>query len=99
MSTELLVVCHMTVLLLSCTSFAKAMETFTNSYKNVSVVVAGMKINCSCGYPENEREPKYLKEVLGDNNVERVIADMYLRRTHWFWKYLEDDRWHPCRIF
>ena len=36
-----------------------------------------MKMNCSCGYPENKREPKYLNEVLGDNNWERVIVDIY----------------------
>ena len=58
-------------------AFAKVMETFTNSYKQVNVVVARMKMNCSCGYPKNEHEPKYLNEVLGNNNAERVIADIY----------------------
>ena len=52
-------------------------------------VVVGMKMNCSCGYPENECEPKYLKEVLvlSDNNAERVIADIYQEPIT-----LEDDR-------
>ena len=46
-------------------------------------------MNCSCGYPENECEPKYLKEVLvlSDNNAERVIADIYQEPIT-----LEDDR-------
>ena len=56
-------------------------------------VVVGMKMNCSCGYPENECEPKYLKEVLvlSDNNAERVIADIYQEHMG-YGKYLEDDR-------
>ena len=61
-------------------AFAKATETSTNSYKNVNVVVAGMKMNCSRGYPENKRESKYFNEVLGDNDAERGIADIYHER-------------------
>ena len=34
-------------------------------------------MKCSCWYSENKREPKYLNEVLGDTNTERVIADIY----------------------
>ena len=30
-------------------AFAKSLGTFTNSYKNVNVVVVGTKMNCSCG--------------------------------------------------
>ena len=43
--------------------------------KNGNVV--GTKMNCSYAYTKNEHEPKYLNEMLGNNNAARVVADIY----------------------
>ena len=56
-------------------AFAKVMETHTNPYRNGNVL--GMRMNCSYAYLENEYEPKYLNELLGDNNAAKVIANIY----------------------
>ena len=34
-------------------------------------------MNCSYAYLENEYEPKYLNELLGDNNAAKVVANIY----------------------
>ena len=49
-------------------------------------------MNCSYGYPENEHEPKYLNEVLGDINAARVVADIYQDHigSGDFWEVADD---------
>ena len=56
-------------------TFAKVMETYTKPNRNSKVV--GTKMNCSYAYLENEHEPKYLNELLGDNNAAKVVANIY----------------------
>ena len=71
-------------------AFAKAMEMFTKPYKNGNTV--GMKMNCSCEYPEIEREPKHHNKMLCAKNSGRVIADIYLEHigSGFFWEVADD---------
>ena len=56
-------------------TLAKVMETYTKPYRKGNVV--GMKMHCSYACLENEHEPKYLNELLGNNNVAKVVANIY----------------------
>ena len=71
-------------------AFAKALEESTKPYKNSNVV--GMKTSCSYAYTENENQPKYLNEEVGDRNAARVVADIYQDhiRDGNFWEVADD---------
>ena len=51
-----------------------------------------MKTSCSYAYTENENQPKYLNEEVGDRNAARVVADIYQDhiRDAIFWEVADD---------
>ena len=71
-------------------AFAKALEESTKPYKNGNVV--GLTTSCSYAYTENEDQPQYLNEVVGDQNAARVVADIYQDhiRDGFFWEAADD---------
>ena len=71
-------------------TLAKSLEEHTNPYKNGNTV--GLTTSCSYAYAENENEPHYLNEVVGDRNAARVVADIYQDhiRDGIFWEAADD---------
>ena len=52
----------------------------------------GLTTSCNYAYTENENQPKYLDEEVGDRNSARVVADIYQDhiRDGIFWEVADD---------
>ena len=69
--------------------FSKVLEKYTVPFKKGNTV--GMKTVCRYAYIEND-QPKYLNEVVGDNNASKIIAQTYQHyiKDGTFWDSADD---------